>query len=599
MKPEFLCTYTGFCGQISDEISDETTRCLTSVGRPGTPILGENSAVQWVSPFHDEESSLLPQTSEGQLFLSGLVWNEMNSLHFFTQSVYHILKSGHFEQLATIVERSSGCYIESNTIYLWTGFAASNETVFYRNDGSRLRWSTNPLDLVYAESEIDAWALRRCCHADDVFIYPYLQRVEQGHLVKISPDRHITDYQFDRFQPDPQLTTKNITIEHFAQAARTALLYAVQPLTRTSINVGMLLSGGVGSAALLAAMKQEHVPVIAYHLEPSDPASSEYRFAKMVCEALDVPLRRIKMDCGPDYLSSHGTRWVHPYGHLWARRYIQLAEQAKQDGLQILVSGGGDDSSFGPEMEYGVHSILSANITWREKVAMLRGIVSTDWNIFDILRSVSPRRQLIGISSTAGPTTRDYVMRKADFLTPIPPRLRALDDAAIIHAPRFSAQSMTIGQALQQYGIHLYYPYHDRRVQAVSLALSPVLRLIPHMGHLLDRSDIPDQMINKPILRLAWEKTLPPEVTWRTWPVYTQAPVQTFCLNRPQFLQDLLGEGSSLARLGISDPSRLAQVLSRKALIRENYQTLVASGMVEIFLQQARQQWEGGTSIWS
>ncbi|GCE32121.1 hypothetical protein KDA_76050 [Dictyobacter alpinus] len=596
MKPEFLSTYTGFCGQLREASTQLTTACW-KVGSPGPPLLGKNGAIQWVSSLQGEEDYLLPSNG-GQVYLAGLIWNEKGSKSAFAQTLCQILQGSHFQQLATLVETSAGCYIDTtNTVYLWVGFAASNESVFYRIDNTQLRWSTDPLDLVYEESEIDLWALRRCCHGDDVFIYPQLRRVEQGHLVKITPDRRVTTYQFDRFLPDPHLTARRATIELFVQATQVALQRAMQPLARTTLPIGIMLSGGVGSAALLSVLKQEQVPVIAYHLESPDPAGSEYAFAKMTCEALKVPLQRIEMDTGPQYLSSHGEeRWIHPYGHPWARWYQQLAQQAHRDGVRLLVTGGGDDSSFGPELEYSVYAVLSAPMSWREKATMILGMLSTDWNVFDLVRSAwpLPPRQLIGPSSAAGHTSRDRTMRKADFLVPLPPRPRALDDAAVIHAPRFAAQSLAIGQVLEQQGIHLYYPYHDRCVQAISLALPPPYRLIPRLGPLLHRSDIPDQLMNKPVLRLACEKMLPEAVTWRTWSVYTQAPIQQFCLNHPQRLNALLGVDSSLARLGIADPSRLALILSQRALIRENYQTLVASGMVEIFLQQ----WKRGGPVW-
>lgn len=601
MKPRLIYDYTGFYGQISDNTAKNalTTVCW-KLGNPETPFQGKNGAIQWVSPLQREEVDPFPQTSEGQLFLSGLVYNETGSLCSFAQNIWHILKNQQFEQLATTVDMSAGCYVESaGMVYLWVGFAASNESVFYRIDGSQLRWSTNPLDLIYTDAEIDPWALRRCCHGDDIFVYRGLQRVEQGHLVSISPHRHITDYQFDRFLPDEQLLSRKMSLERFAQATRIALQDAIQPLASTSDPVGIMLSGGAGSAALLATMKEKGVNVIAYHMEPTDPAGSEYHFANLTCQALNVPLRRIEMDTGPDYLSPSWS-FSHPFGHSWARWYMQLGEQARQDGVRVVISGGGDDSSFGPELEYSVHAILWANISWKEKVAMIKGMLSTDWNIFDILRSSWPGHQLIGPSSVAGPKKKDREMRTADFLIPLPPHTRELDDAAVIHAPRFAAQSLAIGQTLQHDGIHLYYPYHHRKVQAVSLALPPAYRLIPHMRSLFsDLTEVPDQIINKPVLRFAFRTSLPEEVIWRTWSVYTQAPVQMFCLNHPERLRQLLGAGSLLAQRGISDPSRVACVLADRELIRENYQTLVASGMVEIFLQTAQRQWERGAPIWA
>ncbi len=73
------------------------------------------------------------------------------------------------------------------------------------------------------------------------------------------------------------------------------LLNAVRPLVGRE-RVGIMLSGGVGSAALLAAMKEAGVNVLVYHMEATDPTASELRFARHTCDALDVPLTRLCMD---------------------------------------------------------------------------------------------------------------------------------------------------------------------------------------------------------------------------------------------------------------------------------------------------------------
>jgi hypothetical protein len=51
--------------------------------------------------------------------------------------------------------------------------------------------------------------------------------------------------------------------------------------------------------------------------------------------------------------------------------------------------------------------------------------------------------------------------------------------------------------------------------------------------------------------------------------------------------------------MGIVDPSRLKQVLASRARIRDNYTTLVASALVELFLKKAlRDQWKRGGPQW-
>jgi hypothetical protein len=608
VEPTFTYHYTGFYGQMRYETPGICAAVCWKLGVPGTPFLGENGAIQWSHPYMCDNGELLPEMPEGQLFIAGLLWTQQNTPERIARTLATSITSGTYHDLALLSENAAGCLIKDRTIFLWVG-CASNDHVFFRS-ADQFCWSTNPLDLIMSEDDVDSWALRRCCHGDDAFIYheTKVQRVEQGHLVRITIDEcghmNVHDVVFDRFLPDPHLSSKTLTMEHIVRRTREALLNAVRPLA-CGEPVGIMLSGGSGSAAILEAMKQVGVNGIAYHLEAPNPEASEYRFAQMACDALDVPLVRIPMSCGPDYLSFQW-RFSHPDGHPWVRWFEQIAQQARKDGVTILVTGAGDDHAFGPEMEYSVHSLLSARIPWREKRKMLRGLLSTDWNVLDILRSAWPwpPRQLIGLTYLAGPSKEDHHMRRADFLTPLPPEFYREIDAALLHSPCFEPQCMAVEHTiLQPNGIRLYYPYYHREVQAISLALPDAYRLMPaaslppHVAALVPELE---RIVDKPILRLACEDTLlPQEVVWRTWSVCTQASIQAFCLNHPQILQDILAEDSCLAQMKILDSRRLEQVLASRADIRNNYTSLVASALVEIFLKKAlRDHCQRGGPVW-
>ena len=431
-------------------------------------------------------------------------------------------------------------------------------------------------------------------------------RIEQGHLLRIEPDGQQSLYEFDRFQPNSHLFSKRVTVETMAQATHEALLHAVRPFAFQQLGepVGIMLSGGAGCCALLEALKEVGAQVIAYNLEASEPEGSEYHYAQLACTALDIPLVRIPMSSAVDYLS---TTWMfsHPDGHSWVRWFDQLAEQAQEDGVHLLVTGAGDDSSFGPGMEYSAHAVLSSPIPWQEKWQMLKGMVATDWNILDILKSVWSSRQLIGPSSNEGPTRSDREMKNAGFLHTVFSRKKNGEETILHHTLAFSPQSLSIEQTiLQPRGIRLCYPYHDRQVQGISLALPVAYRLIPNLENLIpDLADLEpplERKVNKPILRLSYHHTdVPPVVIWRTWAVCTQAPVQAFCINHPEIIKETLGAGSYLDEMGWIDLERLEQILASRSTIRENYTALIASSMVELFLRGSwQEQCQRGGPIW-
>ncbi|EFH83016.1 asparagine synthase-related protein [Ktedonobacter racemifer] len=585
----FTYHYTGFYGQWDG--ADIPSPVYWRLGEPEGSLAGASGAIQWLHPYKRKEP--LPQRAEGLLCLAGLVRQPTNAPQRIVDAVTESLFPCQFHKLAGISDNAAGCFLRNDgSLYLWVG-RASKDSVFFRTDSPQIRWSTNPLDLVEA-CDLDLWALRRCCHGDDVCIYPSLKRVEQGQLIIIRKDRSLLFHQFDQFHPATALKKRTTRMEDFLQPTRDALHQAIYPLFAEQ-KVGLLLSGGPGSAALLATLKQAGVNTIAYHLESPDPAGSEYHYANLVCEALDVPLVNITMDTKGSYLTQN---WVfsHPYGHPWARWYDQVAQRARIDQVNLLVTGGGDDSAFGPQLTYGLHSLLTARIIWREKTRMVRGLLSTDWNVLDILRSLSPAQQLIGPSSLAGVRKEDHEMRRADFLVPIPSSQRTWDDIALKAAPCFSPQAIALEHAiLQPNGIRMYNPYHQRPVQAISLALPDAYKLTPNV---FPNRAPTARIVDKPILRMAFDD-ISPEVMWRTWPVWTQASGQQFCLQHQETLRLLLGAESRLAALGVADPARLEHVLQNRTRIRENYMTLITSSMVELFLTNAwYPQIQRGGPVW-
>jgi asparagine synthase (glutamine-hydrolysing) len=158
-----------------------------------------------------------------------------------------------------------------------------------------------------------------------------------------------------------------VTLSELATLARSALCDATRPLAQARAKVGLLLSGGIDSAAVAAALASQGANVTAYHLQFGHPAADESAYAQAVCQALSLPLVIIPARTEADYLSDQW-RFPHPYGHAGLRWMQLLAEQAERDGITFLTTGRGGDPAFGPLDSYGLSDICSAPITATEKV---------------------------------------------------------------------------------------------------------------------------------------------------------------------------------------------------------------------------------------
>jgi hypothetical protein len=463
----------------------------------------------------------------------------------------------------------AGCYISSSGIFLFKS-AASTDTVFYQRDGTWLRWSTNPSDLV-EPSDLDNDALYACCAGEDAFIYR-LAFVRAGTVVCLRLEQ---EYQEVLAPITSAILPPPTSFHQAAVMTREALLEATAALARSGKRIGVLLSGGIDSSALTAALVLQGAEVAGYHFDQADPSANEADYARAVCQHLSIPFVPVRVSNGEaDYLRT-SWRYAHVYGHAGYRWFEQVAERLFRDDVHILVTGRGGDPAFGPGASFGLRDILTAPLPWHTKQEMLFGAVSTDWLLPGLLKSLFPGHSLISESvlsrNGAAPTRK----RPADFLAPAPAPHEQNHRAALDFSPRDLALELSLWKP---FAIRVCHPYHHHAIQTLSASLPAALRLLPYKG----------MKIVKPVLRLACVDWLPPSVVRHRWGSWLDAPGQSFCINFAAWLQELLGSAESeVVRLGIVDPIRLRHVLNSHERTRENYATLLATAMTELFLRQA------------
>jgi hypothetical protein len=590
MIKEVFC---GFCGQINYRNAQEPQIVVWQKRGYPVSLHGENGAIQWLSPYARETTYPQGETALGlgSLFLIGPVPEPEDSS--LEEEIGTVFNSADYKRL-TSIGQSAGCFIRKDrSLFLWTG-RNSNATVFFRMEGSlQFRWSTNPLDLLYKESDFDLAAIRENCRGNVIkksFVYKNVQAVPQGHLLKVWLDEGAgtlcqETYCFDQ-GPLMNLSLSSQTpLRRFVEATQQALEASLRPLVGIG-PVGLMLSGGAGSTTLAIVMKKLGIQVIAYHLDsPIGPEGSERQFAQKVCETLSIPLRTILTE--PDFSPSVRDVFVHPYAHPYGPKMPLLARAVENDRVHWLVDGGGDDAAYGliDKMEYSVYSIATAAIPWREKVSILQALFSTRWSIWQLARSAWPRTSLMGGGERSG--------HMADFLTAadvLPDTERNLSPSL----PELVTESM-----MSDHGIQTFYPYLSRRVQEVALALPDVFRFLPVSSlakfypNLPVTSYIPKlgALVDKPVLRLAASATDPTtdpslqRVLWRNWHPYTDASIQQACVDNPDKIYHIIAD-SYLVHAGVIDLARLKEGLAKPEWIRSQYIPLIATCLMDDFMRQ-------------
>jgi asparagine synthase (glutamine-hydrolysing) len=558
---KLIMDYVGFRGQRDFAADGRETQHYTLRLSKEAPVLQkEHTILQLLHPSL-ENVQPVPQPGEhAYLLLSGTLLQE-EARHKITAQIVFALTSGHYDQLARIQGDYVGCLLTLRQVFFFKSLT-SNENLFYRKQGTHLTWSTDPADLIEnAEEEIHDDTLRLCCTGEDTFIYHHLNYVQAGNVVMISRDT-IESKAFDQISALD--LPRYLRLGDFAEMTRDLVLRATRPIANSG-RVGVMLSGGIDSSSVLAALVEHGADVVAYHLDTDDSLSNEALYAREVCLHLSVPFIPIQANGRKENFSWQWS-FPHPYNHAGYRWLEKIADQASQDGVSIIASGRFGDDMFGA-MRYGLYDVLHGDIRWHEKIAMCIGAVSTRWLLPDLLKSLHKSQPLRAEGSVPAENRR-----QANFLTP----------AAVAHAQSckelfFSPQDCVTELTLwRPRGIRACHPLGSKAIQQFSLSLPCAYRLIPFQS----------QFITKPALRLAFSQSLPPLVWKRLGRSWTDAPVQNFCLDNVPLLHTLLGGTDSLlVRKGIIEPAHLADILTHPKTIRVNAQALICSAMTELFLR--------------
>lgn len=553
-------TFMGFSGRISRWPAEKLKVSKYHLSPSGSLhwLKKENTLFQALHPRSDR-SSLQQSAGQGYLLLAGVLFEDTPHLleqiaHCLKEARYHDLPAGEY----------CGCFVTPQHIWFWKTHTC-NETIFYTHTSSRLCWSTNPEDLVENDT-LSHTHLLQCCAGEDVFLYQNIEWVQAGTVVCFRRSEKKEIHHL--FQRTALSRSRRFCLPELAESCRHALLEATRPLAQSHRPVGILLSGGIDSAAVAAALRQHGTEVIAYHFHNAFPAADELAYAQATAQALSLPLSKIEVDTDARYLSNNW-RFPHPYGHAAYRWMEQAAEQVSRDGISLLVTGRGGDLAFGPLRSYGLSDIFSAPIELREKLAMTLGALSTDWRLSDLLASIRPSRPLISESS----------LSKAPTSPPAIPFFReqpSTSNGDMFDSTRFSPQDLVLEKRLwQPHGIRVMHPFYAPAIQDLARSIPTAYRLLPIQG----------MKVTKPVLRLAWKDVLPPAVLRYRRSAWTRVPHQDYCIRHASDLMELLTRKEAhVVQRGIVDPARTQEVLSRTRDIRAWYDVLIATAMTELFL---------------
>jgi asparagine synthase (glutamine-hydrolysing) len=143
----------------------------------------------------------------------------------------------------------------------------------------------------------------------------------------------------------------------WVERVREEVTAAVQRRLVADVPLGALLSGGIDSSIVVAAMAQASAePVRTFTVGFPDARYDERAFARAVAERYATNHTEIEIDPGPELLERLGLVFDEPFGDEAALPTMLVCEATRQHVKVALVGDGGDEA-FGGYERYRAHAL--------------------------------------------------------------------------------------------------------------------------------------------------------------------------------------------------------------------------------------------------
>jgi asparagine synthase (glutamine-hydrolysing) len=304
----------------------------------------------------------------------------------------------------------------------------------------------------------------------------------------------------------PQSAPGDVTIAR----VREEVTAAVRRRLVADVPLGALLSGGIDSSIVVAAMAQASPePVRTFTVGFPDPRYDERAYARAVAERYGTRHEEVEVDPGPELLERLALAFDEPFGDEAALPTLLVCEATRRHVKVALVGDGGDEV-FGGYERYRAHSLAGR---------VPRFVAALSANALGALARShrEPRSTLFRarrFAEVASAPSRERYARLLEVF-PVELRRRLWTDDALAHV---TATLLPAAEDLRLVDIESYLPGDVLpKADIASMAVSLELRS-PFLDHRVVELGLalpPTLATGKAALKQAFAADLPPVVAAR------------------------------------------------------------------------------------
>ena len=467
--------------------------------------------------------------------------------------------------------------------------------LYYAETGKGLVFSSE-LKAVLAAGDVSRELDLIAIHEYLAFLWSPAPRTPFRAIRKLEPGRAMivrdggiaeswTHYDLPYGQ-EPSRETEDELIEQL----RATFSQAVERQLVADVQVGAFLSGGLDSSSIVALMREKmpREPIPCYSIgfkggASADPGSvSDLPYARRVAEKLGVELRVIELE--PNMIDQLERMLYHldePQGDPAPINSMLIADQARRDGVKVLMSGTGGDDVFSG---YRRHVAVRFEPLWTSAPAPLRKVLGASARKvmngaapFRWMQRSTPRRIARTFTYADWPLDRriasyffwnDEPLRRSLYAPALAEAVAEHDTAAPLLASlaRIPGECDPLNRMLYLEAKHFLADHNLNYTDKTTMAAGVETRvpfLDPDLLRLATR--IPSRMkqrgsVSKSILKRAMEPYLPHDVIYRPKTGFG-APIRRWLQVELRPLLDDLLSTASIRRRGLFDPAGVARLL--------------------------------------
>ncbi len=523
---------------------DDSPAWVRQLIRPGlarkaSPVIRDSEAVAWAGTIWD-----IPGRDE--------IESEPKRYYSY---LHQALVKDDFTPLKQIDGDFVGSIVTPNEALLVRSIE-SRTPLYFRVAKQSLSWSTNYLDLVDPLSEIDVDRLAICAWGASIIPYRKVQALKAGSYVRFK--RNGVNHGVYDSLLESSVSTK-MSLSDWGDYCRDLLFNSIRKRAKRFRNVGVLLSGGIDSAAVARCLVDLGANVTCYHYaSPSYPPADETDYARAVCDYLDVPLTIINVsdDRLPGgKLLDPSWRFHVPHNHTLFGHWKRFVDVVGTE-IDCVFSGAGGDAVFGAP-GFRIWSAIAGS-RLRDLPTLLKHTLSVpSFPTNDPhLGTVPPARRFDYYTEESSRAVHKYISEQG---------IGRSDEVGGLYNTSIDID------LLRPRGLVALVPYASREMKVLR-------RDIPY-----SRLPFGGEFVPKPILRMAFLDQLPARTIQRWSPPHLGGVMQEFCLNNKDVIRTIVTQGSKLSKMGIIDHGRLLNLMGREQSLRSNARTIIANSLVSLW----------------